>query len=101
MSLDSPDRPEKLERDPLAAQQLIFPGPYVQNDLRPMDMKNIGSLPREVLVPVFDLNAGGAQALDQNINVAVIVLDPLSRKHDDALYPPVLGHTLSFGDLMN
>ncbi len=94
MSLNSSDRPKQLERDPLAAQQLIFPGSYVQDDFRPMNMKNIALLPREVLVPVFDLNASGAQTLDQNINVAVLILVAATRKHDDAVYSPTLGHTL-------
>jgi hypothetical protein len=94
MSLNPSDRSEKLERDPLTAQQLIFSPSYISDEFRPVDMKNVASLTREVLVPALDLDAGFANTLDQNVNVAILILIAVTREHDDAAYSPFLGHML-------
>jgi len=94
MSLYPSDRSEKLERDPLTAQQLIFSPSYVCDEFRPVDVKNIASLTREVLVPALDLDPGIANTLDQNVNVAILILIAVTRKHDDAVDSPFLGHML-------
>src|SRR5882757_6885581 len=94
MSLNPSDRSEKLERDPLTAQHLIFSPSYVRDEFRPVDMKNVASLTREVLVPALDFDAGIANTLDQNVNVAILIFIAVTRKHDDAAYSLFLRHML-------
>jgi len=62
------------------AQQLIFRPSYVCDEFRPVDVKNIASLTREVLVPALDLDPGIANTLDQNVNVAILILIAVTRE---------------------
>lgn len=94
MSLNPSDRSEKLERDPLTAQQLIFSPSYICDEFRPVDMKNVASLTRELLVPALDLDSGIANTLHQNVNISVFILIAVTREHDDALYSLSLGRML-------
>jgi hypothetical protein len=47
-----------------------------------------------MLVPALDLDAGIANTLDQNVNVAILILIAVTREHDDAVHSPFLGQML-------